>query len=158
MGISLRDAGNALRNLKAIGVRDAGNILRAPRVMKARDAGNVLRTVWQSMTAAASPASVAGYASSSSVTPISTSPASATPTGGAAPFTYSWEAVSALGWTINAPASDATSFTSPAIDPGSGEVGTFKCTVTDAAGAVAETNEVTASVTNIGGYSGEFIP
>lgn len=150
MGVAIRDGSNVLRTARGVAKRDDGNVLRTIKTIKKRDAGNVLRTVWQSMTAAASPSSVSGVVSSSVAAPVTTDSTKATPSGGAGPFTYAWAAVGGNTWTINNPAADTTSFTSPAISPGASESASFVCTITDATGATAATNIVTATASNIG--------
>lgn len=152
---SARGAGNILQTIKGISYRDAGNVLRTAVSGVVRDGGNVLRTLFNALTASASPADVSGTVSSSSAVTATTESATASPGGGTSPFSYAWSVVSGAGWTIGTPAAASTSFKSPAINPGDYAEATFKCTVTDASGAIAETNIVTATATNIGGYSGE---
>lgn len=86
------------------------------------------------MTLAASPTFVSGgRAGPGSVT---TGTTTATPTGGQAPYTYSWARVGAGSGTPTAPTAATTAFTR---GMGLGETAdeTFRCTVTDALGATA---------------------
>lgn len=78
---------------------------------------------------------------SSSASPMTTSSCTATPTGGLAPFTYSWTTLSQsglTGFTINSPSSASTTFTAT-VTAGDGHTGfaNVRCTVTDALGTTA---------------------
>lgn len=78
--------------------------------------------------------------SSSTSDTMTSSFATATPTGGLAPFTYSWTLVSSTGLTaitINNPTSASTSVTATISPGGAGTSGsaTLQCTATDTLGA-----------------------
>ena len=74
--------------------------------------------------------------------PVTTGTTTATPTGGVAPFSYSWAFVAGGdGVSIDSPDSDTTAAT------GNGyAVGSLQCTVTDAASFVAVSNEVSVFI------------
>lgn len=152
----VRDQTNAIRTVTAIAVRDAANTLRSATQGVVRDAAGALRVFFSALSATASPNNVVGYASTNSSDPITTNSATATPAGGTAPFTYAWSGTA--GWTITSPASASTAFTSPPVSPGDVANGDFTCTITDASGAVATTNPVSANVVNLGGGGGEITP
>lgn len=66
-------------------------------------------------------------------------------------ITYAWTKLTGGAWTINNPAGAETTF-SIGVAPGVKETGTFRCTVTDAAGH-SGTVEVTATASNLyGGF------
>lgn len=150
--LGLRDS-FALRPIVEIHARDVTDTLRSCAFAKVRDAGNVLRTAWSALTALASPSAVYGYGDSAALITVATNAATATPTGGVAPYTYLWSAVSGSGtWTILNPTSATTSFQASSVGGGEIYTKTFKCAVTDANGSTAETADVTATVENV--YSG----
>ena len=111
--------------------------------------GDELRTVAQffsDLSVSVSPAYVIGGASYFKPTPVTTSTATATPTGGAAPFTYSWVKLSGDGEPLS-PTQAGTKFTAT-IGTGTFH-GVFRVTVTDAIGQTASA-DVEASFTNYG--------
>jgi hypothetical protein len=110
-----------------------------------------LKSFFASMTAAAAPTSHTGFGNSSSPVDISTAAASVTITGGVAPFEYLWERSDANpgDWAIVNDEAAATAFTAEAVDPGTTAEAEFKCTVTDATGATAETNVIARSARNL---------
>lgn len=59
--------------------------------------------------------------------------------GGVAPYTYAWTYVSGDSYTINSPASAATTFTT-AVSSGATKSGVYRCTVTDSASTTAHTD------------------
>ena len=70
-----------------------------------------------------------------------------TPTGGLAPFTYSWARLSGTG-TPTSPVSANTYFVETVADYDT-ETGVFRCTVTDVLGSTAFT-DITATFNNLG--------
>ncbi len=110
--------------------------------------GGVAKTFWQEMTATAAPSSVSGAANSPSPISVVTSSSTATPTGGAAPYTYLWSGGGA-GWSIDSPASATTSFTRSGLSPNESDFANFICTVTDAGGIAAPTNSIEAFAQNV---------
>lgn len=101
------------------------------------------------MAVSASPDSVYG-ATSGSLAPIRTNSATATVSGGKAPYTYTWQKITSDSLVATAPASASSAFSS-SVPPGEDRSDTFVCIVTDAAGRTATSNEVYATVSNYGG-------
>ena len=89
----------------------------------------------------AAPASVANSGRGPTSSPATT----ATPIGGSAPYTYSWDRVSGAGLIIAGPAAATTVFIAD-LSPGEFLVESFQCTVTDSTLATAISNIVTATL------------
>lgn len=87
------------------------------------------------LSASASPSDVSGSASSLGGTTVTSGYATATPSGGLAPFTYSWSVGGGL--TITNPASATTAF-SKFLSPTQEILTDGTCTVTDALGSTAQ--------------------
>lgn len=113
------------------------------------------RQFYASLTAAASPTTVDGFdtvvaPSSSTATTNSTT---VTPTGGSAPYTYSWSLVSGTSATVNSPTSATTTFSRTVFVDNPGQqinrTGVYRCTVTDSASQTA-TADVTVNTTHNG--------
>jgi hypothetical protein len=153
----VRTAAGSL-DIAAIHVRDAASDLKEVVRGRVRNAPGQLKTFFSSIAApggaTAEPVSVIGYASSAGARQIDTNPATASASGGVAPFTYAWELVDAAGWTINSPAAASTSFKSPAVNAYESSDGSFRCKITDATGAESYTNDVFANVSNLGDAGG----
>lgn len=105
------------------------------------------------LSASASPTTVSGF--DTVVAPDSstatTDPTTVTPTGGVAPYTYSWAFVSGNTATINSPTSATTTFTRSVFLDTAGQsvfrTGVYRCTVTDSASQTA-TADVTVETTH----------
>lgn len=70
---------------------------------------------------------------------ITSNTVTATPTGGLAPFTYSWVRTSgSTDIDVNSPAAASTTFTGAGLDADTLTTATFTCTVTDALGSTAD--------------------
>jgi len=111
----------------------------------ARVAG-VWQLVYQAFSATVSPTTLSG--SGSTGVYVSTSGASTcTPVGGTPTYTYSWVYVSGDVLTANSPTSASCNFGYFNAIPGT-KVGVFKCTVTDSASQVVDSNTVTATITH----------
>lgn len=104
------------------------------------------------LSASIDPAYVTGARSGPSQR-VSTNLATVTVSGGKAPYSYAWGAVT--DWQISSPTSAATTF-SAVIAPGGDKSDNFACTVTDARGDSVIVN-VVATVFNYGG-SGGILP
>ena len=146
MPIKVRDAG-ATRTITGMQVKHAGTVRRV-RTVKVMD-GDELRTVAQffsDLSVSVSPEYVVGGGSSFKPAPITTTTATATPSGEAAPFTYSWVKLSGDGEPVS-PTQAGTKFTA-VIGTGTFH-GVFRVTVTDAIGQTASA-DVEASFTNYG--------
>lgn len=100
------------------------------------------------MTASASPTTLYKGVTTSSGTTSSTT---VTPSGGTAPYTYSWALLSGDSMTINSPTAATTSFTKGGLGPGDWYSGTFRCTVTDSTGGtpLTATADVTVTIENV---------
>lgn len=86
------------------------------------------------LTVVVTPSSVAG---SGTFPPVVTNPATATPDGGTAPYTYAWTKVTGTAPSqADSPSAASTTFSSTQLPGLINE--TWKCTVTDAAGFTAE--------------------
>jgi hypothetical protein len=81
---------------------------------------------------------------SSPIMPLITGSILVTPSGGLAPYTYSWSKILGVG-TVSSPTSAATVFTHSFMAPDT-DGGEFRCTVTDALGNTAAV-DVTAYFT-----------
>lgn len=80
---------------------------------------------------------------------LTTDATTITPTGGLAPYTYSWTRISGTVGTANSASSATTSFTG-LVSTGGFEESTFRCTVTDALGT-SVTVDVIATFSDYGG-------
>jgi hypothetical protein len=96
------------------------------------------------LSLAIAPTSVSGIITAPGT--VTTNVASSTPTGGLAPFTYSWVRISGVSASPTSPTNAATSFNFFLDTPGTASA-VFRCTVTDALGSTA-----TADVTAIFNY------
>lgn len=93
-----------------------------------------------------------GVASGAPVT-VGTNVVEASPSGGVAPYTYSWtidSVGSGVGWYASSSLGASTYFACPDVAYGDTFEAVFKCTVTDARGATGEVT-VNAQVSNYGG-------
>lgn len=109
----------------------------------------------------ATPAFISGY-SSRYGTCTSSEPAMANVSGGSPPYTYLWSRVSGdTDITIQDPTNYYTYFTA-LLTSGDSATTVFKCTVTDAASTVVDTNTITVTLVSIafdfGGGGGIIIP
>lgn len=150
---AVRNAANVLGTISAISVRDAGNVLKTVTIGKVRDAGAALKTFFSALSATASPESKNAFGNSSSAVDVTVDLFTATPSGGVAPFTYLWTETTAgvNTWAITNPTGPSTGFTCEALGQFDSDTAGFTCTITDSTGATADTNEVTAHATNLGG-------
>lgn len=107
------------------------------------------------MKAAADPASVSGAAATAATVTIVTNQTICTPSGGNAPYSYSWAKLSDTGgtWSIGHATLAATQFVCAGVAAGFDYSANFRCTVTDANGTVVNSNTVSASVINYGSYA-----
>ncbi len=105
------------------------------------------------LAASASPGYVSG-ARAGVNQPVFTRQTTVTVSGGKKPYSFAWSTV--VDWTVTAPTSATTSFSS-GVSPGTDATATFTCTVTDARGDTV-TASVNAAVFNYGGGSGGVIP
>ena len=113
------------------------------------------------LSASATPTSISGY-SSGYGTCQSFEPAVASVSGGSPAYTYLWSKVSGdPDITIQSPTSYYTYFTA-LLTSGDSATTVFKCTVTDAASTVVDTNTITVTLVSLvfdfGGGGGIIIP
>jgi hypothetical protein len=143
--------GGVTHTLKAISFRDGSNTLRSVAVGMVRNAANVLKLFTGSLSVSLSTDAVGGRVNSGLSVAIQTRSVTVTPDGGAGSYTYLWAQTGGTGtWSITSPSADTTTFWGGNCGPGESLSATFHCTVTDAAGNVAVTGTVTATVSNIG--------
>jgi len=148
MGLTVRDGGNTGHGLRAVAIRDSGGP-HSLQGMSIRDPDNVLRSVFGALAATAYPPEAGGGGSSLAPINIVSSTSTATPVGGNPPYAYAWSQVSGdAGWSPTNGTSATTTFTASGVSAGTTTSAVFKCTVTDATGRTADTNTVTAEVTN----------
>lgn len=99
-------------------------------------------------SASASPTSLYKSTLTSSATTSSTT---VTPSGGTAPYTYSWAKVSGDTVTITSPTAASTTFSKTGMVAGDTFSGTYRCTVTDSTGGtpLTATADVTVTIENV---------
>lgn len=95
------------------------------------------------------PSSVSGTGDAISPILITSSTATATPTGGTAPYTYAWTKVSGDTMTVTNSTSASTAFRT-SVGPGDVKTATYRCTVTDKNGLTAQ-DSVSITLTNTNG-------
>lgn len=79
------------------------------------------------------------YGSRTGAGSVTAGPATVAPSGGVAPYSYSWSRVSGDAFTINSPTAYATTFTA-AVPAGVLRFGIYQCVVTDSLGATVAPN------------------
>lgn len=145
MALKIHDAGT-LRTITRGYVKQAG-ILRTLREIKVMD-GGTLRTVAvfaDPLTVTASGAYAEGESST-----LTTDSATASPSGGFAPYTYSWALLTNGGGgasTAATPSMASTTFTKTGVSIGATFTDTWRVTVTDSSGQTA-TADVSATFYN----------
>ena len=95
------------------------------------------------------PFSVSGTGDSNGTIQITSGIATATPTGGTAPYTYAWTKVSGDTMTVTNSTSASTAFRA-SVGPGDSRSATYRCTVTDKNGLSAQ-DTVSITLTNTSG-------
>jgi len=159
MTLFQRDASNVLSEIGGYFVRDASNVLVEIGEEWVRDETNTLRLVYSSsgsvLTLDYPPEAYGGGASASEII-VATTSVTVTVTGGRAPYTYLWSKVGGPDpdWVISAPANKTTVFRRFEVAAGAAYAADFICTVTDANGASAVTDAITANVLNYGDLGG----
>lgn len=152
MTIKVKDSDSTLRTITRMVIADAGGTLRTVRTVKVMDSGSVLRTVATlstPLTVTADPATVEGLSYGPGSASATTSPVTASPSGGLTPFSYAWTRLSGSGDALSSTL--ATTEFRADVPADTTLTGTFRVTVTDSAAQTA-TADVTASFTNT--YSG----
>lgn len=158
--IRVRTSGG-VKAAAAIRLRDASGVLKTVANIRTRDASNVLRLVYSStaggaFTVAASPLVAFGGRTGSGALAITSEEVALSITGGAAPYTYAWELVSAIDgtWTIESPSASKTRFVVSAVPVGDSYQATFRCVVTDARGLSSDSADIDVTCTNYGDLGG----
>lgn len=95
------------------------------------------------------PSEVFGSGNSMSVILITSGVATATPTGGTAPYTYAWSFVGGDPMTVTSPTNASTTFRF-GLGPSDARSATYRCTVTDKNGLTAQ-DTVSITLTNTSG-------
>lgn len=149
--IRLRTSGGA-KAVAVIRVRGEGGLqsvssgwLRTADVLKRVFTGS------GDIAVSADPSAVSGYAAVAGSAVITTNQVTATPSGGASPYTYAWTLVTSDGgtWTAKSPTSASTKFSCSGVGAGIDYTATFLCTATDSTGGTG-TVEVQAFASNLG--------
>jgi hypothetical protein len=145
------------KQIASVKVRNASNVLKGIASMKVRNTSNILKTVFSpsSNLAVNVPAFVYGAQSSGSAVDVTTEIATAIPTGGTAPYTYSWARTDGFGgtWTIFLPNNAQTAFRASSVAAGDSALAIFVCTVTDARGNTVDSIAINATADNFGGFA-----
>lgn len=142
MTVIVRDGTNAPRTITAVQVRDGTNTPRDVSEIRVRDSNNVSRIVFSTaspLSAVADPSDVFGFDSGTGT--ATTNSTTVTPSGGVAPYSYSWAVQSYTGSVepIIGSSSTATSdFIQTGLGSGEYTFATFVCTVTDDDGATTQ--------------------
>lgn len=154
--IRVRESGG-VSSIAAIRVRESASVSTIAKI-SVREAGG-LSTVYEagggggSFTVSAIPLSPFGAAAINVNTTVTTETVSVTATGGVAPYTFAFFAVETEGvWTISVVADGVARFSRANVAPDDTWLGTFRCTVTDAAGREVDTPDITATVANYGRF------
>lgn len=110
---------------------------------------NIVATFSTPMTLAASPAAVSGsaFAGEFGSSPVTTAPATLTPSGGTAPYTYSYSITTQPSYglvSVDSPLSATTTFTHEGVGAGEILTATATATVTD---TLAQTATTTIALT-----------
>lgn len=97
----------------------------------------------------ASPSSVSGSGFGIDTSTVTTNAASVSVSGGLPPYTYSWAIISGSTNILpTAPGAASTAFQRALLPVNGVETADFRCTVTDSLSRTAQTNLVTATVSN----------
>lgn len=141
MTLVIRDDANVPRTISGLFIRDDAAVSREIDELWVRDANAVSRLVYtnaSTLTLAIDPTLVSGQSFGTGT--ATTEDATATPTGGVGPYTYSWTITSQSSPSaciINAPTEQVTSFTQTGLSTGDSEVADIECEVTDSLSATA---------------------
>lgn len=145
MPMKVRDAGGSLRTINNMTVLDGGTSRRVVR-MKVMDADGVtLRTVAtfaDQLSLTISPDDIDAFGTTATIV---TETATATPSGGFAPFTYAWAKVSGDDITADSSSVASTKFRATNLGQNETRTATFECTATDSAGSTA-TDTITITI------------
>lgn len=146
MTLALRKAA-ASANAAAISVRQGGAVkdVKSAHIR----VGGALKQFYSPLTVTLDKSNVVGRVYSSGGRVAYTDTVTASVTGAVPPVEYAWTRTSPDGhaWTIGGSATAKAQF-STITNPGENWFATFVCTVTDAAGMVAVSDEVTADCSN----------
>lgn len=149
MSIKVKEGG-VLRTITGMKIK-AGGIVRTIKTVKVM-VGGVLETVATfvpAITLNISPDLASGVSSSPSGGTIHSNYVTATPSGGAGPYTYAWTRIFGTELVLSGPASATTRFSLNVIASDSVSA-TYRCTVTDAFGQTAQ-DTVSVTLTNTSG-------
>lgn len=151
MAMKVMDAGSVLRTITKYRVLEGASLRNILR-MKVMDADGVtLRTVAtfaQPLSLSISPSPVDGTGPGTEPATITSDLATASPSGGLGPYSYSWAYVSGDTVTITSPSSAATTFSREMVWPKQIATATVRCTCTDSSGQSA-TADLTVFLSNI---------
>jgi hypothetical protein len=136
------------KSASSILFRDASNV-QHPLVEGWVRLSSGLKQFFSPLAITLSRYTTSGARNVSGTTTVTTASVTAQPAGGAPPYTYAWTRTDGGGhaWTITSPTAAATTF-STSVARGVPQTANFKCTVTDAAGTVVSSLDVTATCTN----------
>lgn len=150
------NVGGVSKNITAIETRVGGALKNVTEGWLR--GGGALKQFFVVLAASLSTNSVIGRGNSAAAVNVTTGSVTATMQGAVGTVTYAWTrtAADAHAWTIDAPSSATTTFSTLA-DQGEQWDATFVCTMTDQAGQSITTSAVSADAANIyygGGYVG----
>jgi hypothetical protein len=136
MTLKVRDGGT-LREITAFKLKYLG-VERNVRAAKVYHSG-ALRTFYEASDPLTATASPSAQIAISALSEITSAPVTVTPTGGLAPYTYSWAVTSFAGTTptIGNAGFATTDFSQINVGVGALHNCSFTCTVTDALGSTA---------------------
>lgn len=151
MTLTMYDSTATPRVIKKLTIYDATATPHVIQQLSIYDDTATPRPIFASLTAAADPSSDSNSGSSPGTISVVVGPFSLTPTGGIAPYTYSWVITDSTGsWAIDTPTGANTTVTASFLTSGELVDATLQGTITDSIGSVAVSNTVNAEAFNTG--------
>lgn len=147
--IGLRKA-SGLVEQAAVFLRKASGLVEQEVYLRTSDGLKLIHSPGSDLAVDVTP-DVFGAGASAGAVSVTTNVATATPSGGDAPYTYDWTTTDEVGasWTILSPTAASTQFRTSPLAAYDNATATFACTVTDSRGHTA-TGSVAATATNYG--------
>lgn len=159
MTLAIR-TGGASKNVTGIAIRKGGALKTVTEAWIRT--GGALKQFYSVLQITLSASAVLGRGNSAATLPVTSAPVTATAAGTIGAVTYAWTRTDAGAqpWTIDAPTSATTTFTTSCAQ-GDDFTATFICTVSDQSGQSLASSAVAAECANIyfgGGYLGDSPP